>query len=480
MSVLKIKDANNQWQSIPAIKGADGIDGTNGADGYSPTATVSKNGDTTTISITDKNGTTTTTVKDGTDGTNGRDGYVQYTAGNNITIENNVISATGGNADAIHYVMSDGSVVHQYFWSIRTSDYSSITDMMSNTTFKDNFVAILNDVLLHREANKMNYINISSSEEDFCTRFRFNNTISQGWQSYGIILLIRNSTQICNIQRSIFLNVSDGVVTSVGSYSSPNTYIEALSTSNTISYTPTASTHPATKGYVDGITGTLSNLNTTVKTDLVSAINEVASSSGGGGGLPSGVYFISSTNTNSQYYNSQLSDTSLTTLEQASAIINDAYKNGVIGGLLFKTAYIYEYADFYKVASEIDITTKPTYIYFKAQFSQYNSGTSQQSYLVIKEPQIAITGTWSGDTFTATNFQFGNSSQVYMESWTKSGADRRYLSIYNSNTYIPSSDYNPSTKLYTDKTHYENMAGYDSTKTQILKNINGTLTWVDE
>ena len=33
---------------------------------------------------------------DGRDGTNGRDGYIQYTAGNNITIENNVISATGG------------------------------------------------------------------------------------------------------------------------------------------------------------------------------------------------------------------------------------------------------------------------------------------------------------------------------------------------------------------------------------------------
>ena len=99
MSVLKIKDANGNWQNIPAIKGADGINGTNGVDGISPIATVSKSGDTTTISITDKNGTTTATVKDGQDGingTNGRDGYAQYTAGDNITIENNVISAVGG------------------------------------------------------------------------------------------------------------------------------------------------------------------------------------------------------------------------------------------------------------------------------------------------------------------------------------------------------------------------------------------------
>ena len=37
-----------------------------------------------------------------------------------------------------------------------------------------------------------------------------------------------------------------------------------------------------------------------------------------------------------------------------------------------------------------------------------------------------------------------------------------------------------TTKEYTDKTHYENMAGYDATKTKVLKNIQGTLTWVDE
>ena len=50
----------------------------------------------------------------------------------------------------------------------------------------------------------------------------------------------------------------------------------------------------------------------------------------------------------------------------------------------------------------------------------------------------------------------------------------------NTTAYTPTSNYNPSTKLYTDKTHYENMTGYDATKTQVLKNVSGTLTWVDE
>lgn len=61
---------------IPA--GADGHDGDPGADGFSPVASVSKSGDTATISITDKTGTTTATVKDGTDGQDGQPGADGY------------------------------------------------------------------------------------------------------------------------------------------------------------------------------------------------------------------------------------------------------------------------------------------------------------------------------------------------------------------------------------------------------------------
>ena len=54
------------------------------------------------------------------------------------------------------------------------------------------------------------------------------------------------------------------------------------------------------------------------------------------------------------------------------------------------------------------------------------------------------------------------------------------LAKNNTSSYIPTADYHPSTKLYTDKTHYENMAGYDASKTQVLKNVQGVLTWTDE
>lgn len=65
-------------QGIQGIQGPAGQDGSNGQDGFSPIANVSKSGSVATISITDKNGTTTTTISDGQngqDGTNGQDGY---------------------------------------------------------------------------------------------------------------------------------------------------------------------------------------------------------------------------------------------------------------------------------------------------------------------------------------------------------------------------------------------------------------------
>lgn len=58
-------DKGDPGIGIKGDKGDPGADGQDGADGFSPVASVSKSGNTTTISITDKNGTTTATVNDG-------------------------------------------------------------------------------------------------------------------------------------------------------------------------------------------------------------------------------------------------------------------------------------------------------------------------------------------------------------------------------------------------------------------------------
>ncbi len=59
---------DNEWFNNGPIAG---IKGDKGDDGFSPVANATKSGDTVTITITDKNGTTTKTVKDGADGAQG-------------------------------------------------------------------------------------------------------------------------------------------------------------------------------------------------------------------------------------------------------------------------------------------------------------------------------------------------------------------------------------------------------------------------
>lgn len=55
----------------------------------------------------------------------------------------------------------------------------------------------------------------------------------------------------------------------------------------------------------------------------------------------------------------------------------------------------------------------------------------------------------------------------------------RVLTTNNTSSYTPTSDYNPSTKKYVDD-KLSTLSGYDATKTQVLKNVSGTLQWVDE
>lgn len=53
------------------------------------------------------------------------------------------------------------------------------------------------------------------------------------------------------------------------------------------------------------------------------------------------------------------------------------------------------------------------------------------------------------------------------------------LPTNNTKEYIPTMPYEPATKKYVDETHYKNFIGWSSSKTQVLKNINGVLQWVD-
>lgn len=119
--------------------------------------------------------------------------------------------------------------------------------------------------------------------------------------------------------------------------------------------------------------------------------------------------------------------------------------------------------------SDSDIQSKPESFWIFGLNSINNRYTPESAYRVVTA-QLSLSLSWSGDTCTCTE------AIVFLSQIPVLAKD-------NASEYTPTGDYNPATKQYVDdtiKTHYEKMTGYDATKTQVLKNINGTLTWVDE
>lgn len=112
-------------QGIQGIQGVPGQDGQNGADGYSPTATVTQSGDVTTISITDKNGTTAESI----DLSNYQDLLV---SGTNIKTINNQSLLGSGNIT----IQGGGGTVDQTFNGTSTNAQSGVA--IKNAKFIQN------------------------------------------------------------------------------------------------------------------------------------------------------------------------------------------------------------------------------------------------------------------------------------------------------------------------------------------------------
>lgn len=118
--------ASYSWSKIKGEDGKNGTNGTNGKDGVSPTVSISKSGTTTTITITDKNGTHTQTVKDGTDGTPGTPGangktpyfHVKYSNDGGKTFTSNSGETVGSYiGTCTDYNSADPTSVGSYTWA---------------------------------------------------------------------------------------------------------------------------------------------------------------------------------------------------------------------------------------------------------------------------------------------------------------------------------------------------------------------------
>lgn len=117
----------------------------------------------------------------------------------------------------------------------------------------------------------------------------------------------------------------------------------------------------------------------------------------------------------------------------------------------------------------------------KIKYSSYDANT----YLTDHKTHVMLVGT-AGTTYN-TAYIFSDVSILRLNCYDNghqkiecSISDMaNILSKKNTTSYTPTGDYNPATKKYVDDlpTTY---TGYDATKTQVLKNINGTLTWVNE
>lgn len=248
MSVLKIKDANGNWQSISAIKGEKGDKGDTGLTG--PAGPRGEQG------------------VPGTNGSNGRDGYVQYTAGDNITIENNVISASGGLAKEkvptytleattlaplggkANFNATDLTTLGEIFTDAYTNNYE-IINILFNASVQYTTTKV--QVLLMPSYKVPGSSSIGVFKiTDKPTTYKFDyfantsGTPNYSTSEYSIIFGWLNITMswsdnICTVSFAQFSNTASAIPTTNG----------VLTKYNATSFTPTANYHPATKKYVD-------------------------------------------------------------------------------------------------------------------------------------------------------------------------------------------------------------------------------------
>ena len=291
---------------------------------------------------------------------------------------------------------------------------------------------------------------------------------------------------------------------------------DVLKLNNTTSFTPTSDYHPSTKKYVDDsisaidLSGKQDTIQySTMPTADATTVGKIVQYTGTTDSTYTNGYFytcVSDGETEPTYSWEQLNVqpssgsseykiyelpaqnditlnadgtlTAFTTNLQTwiASVLQECYDSGIEPIFLAKTS---SSAAQYKQISCFGyltkkLSSKPTGSMY-IDFGTILTGASGYSYPtagyymgVLTHLMINLHLGWSDSTLRL----------VYSPSFAVSGLN--LISTTNETAYTPTGDYNPSTKLYTDKTHYENMAGYDATKTQVLKNINGTLTWVDE
>lgn len=238
---------------------------------------------------------------------------------------------------------------------------------------------------------------------------------------------------------------------------------DVLTKTNTTEFTPTEDYNPATKKYVDDNAASVAGVELTGEfsdgTLSVSLLNENGEQLSQASILVSGVaYNIAST----QSYASTTFSFERDVLTQFGRIVNKNLDKEFVAYITDADDATFRFETHYETPSA-DSTGNTGTLYGIGVSAGYRE-------------KIKIFTT----TYNIVNGEYVFTSIAFNNNTSKVALEQNVITRANTEAYTPSADYHPSTKLYTDKTHYENMTGYDATKTQVLKNINGTLTWVNE
>lgn len=221
---------------------------------------------------------------------------------------------------------------------------------------------------------------------------------------------------------SITHNTQDDIITfSAASQYLGNTQVQVLAINKQYSETfvPTQAYHPANKKYVD---------------DAISA-----AVSGDESEYIIPTYYLKTTANFSSTANIDGSNFPSEDLQKISDIINDAYANDYFGFSFILSSEAIQspnaFSPFFPRGVS-EIKNKNESISFLSNSlvqNRYGKGDTRK----FSSAQISVTGSWSGDVFTATRLRMYNS--VY-----------DVLTLNNEKSFTPTSDYHPATKKYVD------------------------------
>ena len=351
------------------------------------------------------------------------------TAGDNITIsDDGVISAKGG----------DTGNVGVYTW---------VYDYFPNTTnfdlkkdYNDIFKNIINDAYSKgKHGIMLMKLSTQTSSWDPTAIYSFTN-ISCDLQSKPTLIALVGNPATVDMNYSGNINFKWAFIRIGGTWTEdvfePRyiywdgiTKVSFLPKNNQSPYTPTANYHPATKKYVDD------NIKTYTAGDNITISDDGVISAAGG--LPS-TFAI---------YNSD-----------SAQIISGA---NVIDSLFYKE-------DFRKAL--LDTTMNGT-------VSGMMIINHQRGYTML---EIMLSGTSEDiSIFEVRGINY----------YIQGGAEYSYMASFNISLQVnlTTGDYYGATTTFDKYTNMDNVlsspteyAGYDASKNQILKNLSGTLTWVDE